>query len=169
MRMELRLPSQRWARHRPDWKAAVVSGLLAGAVLMVLELLWSATVGEGPWQTSHLVAAIVMGPQALESPLSFNATIVSVAVLTHYVLGMVFGVVLALLITWLHYESSPGRLEVLGVLFGAVVYLVNFHGLSALFPWMAQLRGWDTFIGHLVFGLTLVLAYWRLQERPESE
>lgn len=167
--MELRLPSWRRARHRPDWKAAVVSGLLAGAVLMVLELLWSATVGEGPWQTSHLVAAIVMGPQALESPLSFNAMIIAVAVLTHYALGVVFGVMLALLITWLHYETSPGRLELVGVLFGAVLYLVNFHALSALFPWMAQLRGWDTFIGHLVFGLMLVLAYWRLQERPGSE
>ena len=116
--MELPLPSWRWARQRPDWKAAVVSGLLAGAVLMVLELLWSATVGEGPWQTSHLVAAIVMGPQALASPLSFDALIIAVAVLTHYALGVVFGVMLALLITWLHYETSPGRLELVGVLFG---------------------------------------------------
>ena len=166
--MELRLPSRRGSRYRPDWQAAVVSGLLAGAVLMVLELLWSATVGEGPWQVSHLVAVIAVGPQALESPLSFDLMIVTVAVLTHYVLGVVFGVLLALLITWFHYETSPGMLQVVGVLFGALLYLVNFHGLSAVFPWMAQLRGWGTFIGHLVFGLTLVLAYWRLQQRPET-
>lgn len=167
--MELRLQPNRWIRRKPDWQAAVVSGLLAGAVLMVLELLWSATVGQGPWHTSHLVAAIAMGPQALESPGSFNAAVIAVAALTHYALGVIFGVLLSLVIAGFHYETNPGMLEVIGVLFGALLYLVNFHVLSALFPWMAQLRGWDTFIGHLVFGLTLVLAYWRLQRKREGD
>jgi len=38
-------------KHRPlDWAAAAVAGLGAGAILMVLDLMWSlAITGEGPW------------------------------------------------------------------------------------------------------------------------
>ena len=71
--MELRIQSRRWQRSLPDWPAAVGSGLVAGAVLMVLELLWSATVPAtvsvgNPWRISHSIAALVLGPDALQGP-----------------------------------------------------------------------------------------------------
>src|SRR5437870_1558818 len=66
--MELHMRSHRLESRRPDWTAAAVSGFAAGAVLMVLELLWSTLVADaGPWTVSHMIAAITMGPDALQS------------------------------------------------------------------------------------------------------
>ncbi|MEO6033039.1 MAG: hypothetical protein ABIP61_14250, partial [Burkholderiaceae bacterium] len=66
--MEFPLHLHGWAQRRPDWLAAAAAGLAGGAVLMVLELLWSATRMDeaGPWRISQLVAALVMGPGVLQ-------------------------------------------------------------------------------------------------------
>lgn len=168
--MEMHMQSHDWQRRLPDWSAAVCAGLIGGAVLMVLELLWSTTVtGESPWRNSHLIAAIVMGDRALESA-EFSVGIVAVALVVHYLLGILFSVVLAIVISGFRYESNPGMLEMSGVLFGAALYLFSFHGMSAFFPWMAELRGWATFIAHIVFGMIVVLAYPMLERRkPGSQ
>lgn len=167
--MELQMQRQGWQRHMPDWAAAVAAGLVGGAVLMVLELLWSTTVsGMDLWYTSRRIAAIVLGPETLQGS-GFSLGVVVVALATHYVLGIVFGIALALIIARYHYEANPGMLELIGMVFGSVLYLLNFHGMSVFFPWIAELRGWATFIGHLVFGLTVVLAYMWLQRRGASE
>ncbi|HJV61160.1 MAG TPA: hypothetical protein VJ743_09425 [Albitalea sp.] len=163
--MELHLRSHEWRRRLPDWPAAVCAGLVGGAVLMVLELLWSASVsGASPWHTSHLIAAMVMGTDTLQSD-AFSLGIVSIALLTHYVLGIVFGVALAFIIDGFHYESSAGMQQVIGLVFAAALYLFNFFGMAAFFPWVAEMQGWATFIGHLVFGLTVALTYPVLERR----
>ena len=165
--MELQLHLHRWERREPDWAAAAVAGFAAGAVLMVLELVWAAMMGSsGPWRISQLVAALVLGPDTLQAPGdSFNATVVGVALVTHYVLGVAFGVVLGLLITGFHYDTSPGVMAIIGAGFGAVLYLLNFHGVAQFFPWLAELRGWSTVVAHLIFGITASLLYRSLMRR----
>ena len=166
--MELQMHPHSWQRRLPDWPAAVGSGLVGGAVLMVLELLWSTVFNDGsPWRTSHLIAAIAMGPDALQSA-GFGLAVVAVALATHYVLGIVFGLILATIVVGFRAETSTGMLEAIGLGFGAGLYFLNFHGMSALFPWIADLRGWPTFIGHLVFGLTVVLTYPLLVRRGKE-
>ena len=167
MELEMRSHEHDWRRRLPDWPTAVCAGLVGGALLMVLELLWSTTVSGSPWATSHLVAAIVMGPEALQSSAAFSVGVVTVALVTHYLLGLVFGLLLAIIITGFHYEHDAVVLQIIGVVFGAVLYLLNFHAMATFFPWMAELRGWATFIGHLVFGLTVVLTYQWLERRGE--
>ena len=94
--MELQIQSHQWRRRLPDWPAAVGSGLVAGAVLMVLELLWSATVstsvgGGNPWRVTNQIAAIVLGPETLQWS-GFSIGVVAAALLTHYVLGIAFAI-----------------------------------------------------------------------------
>ena len=167
--MELHIHAPAWARARSaDWAAAAVAGFAAGAVLMLLELVWAATTSvDGPWRISALVAALAMGPTALEST-GPNFDVLAVALVTHYVLGVVFGLVLGFLIGRLHYEQSAGMMQVLGALFGAVLYFVNFHVMTAVFPWFVELRGWATLIAHLVFGMTASLLYWKLARTGAS-
>lgn len=168
--MELQMQSHAWRTRQPDWAAAITAGLIAGALLMVLDLLWSVSVAGGsPWRTSHLIAAIVMGPETLQQSSTFSIAVVAIALATHYLLGIVFGVVLAFIIAGFHYEANPGVLEVIGLVFGAGLYLVNFHAMANFFPWMAELRGWAAFIAHLVFGLTIVLAYPWLERRSDNQ
>jgi hypothetical protein len=171
--MELQLHLHRWERREPDWSAAAVSGFAAGAVLMVLELLWATFMsGTSPWRVSQLVAALVLGwsDAALQSPAgTFSAPVVGVALATHYALGIAFGMVLGFISAGFHYDTGRGALALVGLLFGALLYLFNFHLVATqAFPWLIELRGWPTLIAHLVFGVTASLLYWKLAKRPRD-
>jgi hypothetical protein len=41
--------------------------------------------------------------------------------------------------------------------------------MAAVFPWMAEMRGWAAFIGHLVFGLTVAMIYPVLRRRRTTD
>ena len=169
--MELQLHLHRWERREPDWSAAAVSGFAAGAVRMVLELLWATIMGNtGPWRISQLVAAFLLGPDSLRAPTgSFSVLVVAVALATHYALGIAFGMVLSFISAGFHYDTGPGVLAIVGVAFGALLYLFSFHVATQVFWWLAELRGWTTLVAHLIFGVTASLLYWKLaQRRPDS-
>ena len=165
--MELQLHLHHWERREPDWSAAAVSGFAAGAVLMVLELLWATFMSTaGPWRISQLVAAFALGPDSLRSPAgSFSVLVVAVALATHYALGVVFGMVLGFISAGFHYDTGPGVLAIVGVVFGALLYLFSFHVSTQVFWWFAELRGWSTLAAHLIFGVTASLLYWKLARR----
>ncbi len=166
--MEMQMHPHYWTRRAPDWSAAVVAGIGAGAVLMVFELLWSATLGDiGPWRLSRMVAALVMGPQALASS-EFHVGLVGLALLIHYLLGIVSGLVIGVVIAGFHYESSLGMMLLIGAVFGALIYLVNFHALTRLYPWFVELRSYGAWIGHLAFGMSAALIYWTLSRRGDD-
>jgi hypothetical protein len=163
--MELHLQSHRWEARAPDWTAAAVSGFVAGAILMVAELLWSTNlIGTTPWATSHKIAAIVMGPNALHAT-DFDVLVVGVALVTHYVLGILFGMVLAAIIAPFHFDSSMGMAMFTGAIFGLLLYLFNFYGMARLFPWFADMRGWPAVLAHLIFGMATAGMYWQLERR----
>jgi hypothetical protein len=165
--MELHMQSHHLEARVPDWPAAAVAGFVAGAVLMVLELIWAIlTPGASPWVTSHKIAAIVLGPGALQSS-DFSIGVVALALATHYVLGIAFGIVLAAIIAPFHFDSSAGMLVLVGAVFGALIYLFDFYGMARVFPWFADMRNWETFVAHLVFGITAALMYWQLERSRE--
>lgn len=161
--MELHMHTHRWEQRSPDWTLAAVAGFAAGAVLMVLELLWSTVMGISPWQISHMIAALVMGPDALESA-DFNLTIVAAALVTHYVLGIIFALILAALIVPFHFDSSVGMALLTGAVFGLAMYLFNFYGMVRFFPWFIEMRGWATLLAHAIFGMTVAAMYWKLEQ-----
>lgn len=165
--MELQLHLHRWERREPDWSAAAVSGFAAGAVLMVLELLWASVMSStGPWRVSQLVAAFVLGPDALHLPSdSFSLPVVAVALATHYAIGVAFGIVLGILSAGFHYDTEPAVLAVVGLVFGALLYVFGFYAATRVFYWLAELRGWPTLVAHLIFGVTASLLYWKLARR----
>ncbi len=160
--MEVGIHSLHWERRMPDWPAAAVAGFAAGAVLMVLELLWSLVGGESPWRASHQVAAIVLGPGTQQSS-GFGVGVVTLALATHYALGVVFGIVLAVLIAPLRLESNVAASLAAGALFGAVLYGFNFFAMVRWFPWFADMRGAPTLVAHLVFGMSAALLYWEFE------
>lgn len=164
--MELHLRSHHLEHRRPDWVAAAASGFVAGAILMVLELFWSAIVQDSnPWVTSHKIAAIVLGTDVLRSA-DFSVGIVGVALIIHYALGIAFGLVLASIIAPFRFDSSIGMAMLVGAVFGLLLYLINFYVLTSVFSWFADMRGWATLIANLIFGMALAVMYMKL-ERPE--
>lgn len=163
--METRLGLLQWKWRAPDWAAAAVSGFAAGAVLMVLDLIWSTIfTADGPWRTSHMIAPIFVGPESLRSSdYKFSVGVVAIALATHYALGIVFGLVMAALMAPLDLDATLGRALATGAVFGVALYLINFRVVVRFFPWLAELRGWETQAAHLVFGIVAALLYWRLK------
>lgn len=154
-----------WERRLPDWPMAALAGFVAGAVLMVLELLWATAIsGADPWSTPRMVAALIMGPGVLQST-GFSLSVAAAALVTHYVLGIAFGVVLASIMAPFHLDSSAGMVLLSGAIFGLVLYLFNFYGMERIFPWFADMRGWATLVAHLVFGMVAASVYWKLERR----
>jgi hypothetical protein len=163
--MDTHLGSQQRQWHTPDWIAAAVAGFAAGAVLMVLDLIWSSIFAvDGPWRTSHMIAPIIIGQERLPTTgYAFSIGVVTLALATHYVLGIVFGLVMAAGMAQFNLAATPGRALVTGAAFGLVLYLINFHAIARFFPWLTELRGWETQAAHVVFGVVAALLYWRLK------
>ncbi len=139
--------------------AAVVAGLIAGAVFMVLEMIMVPMfLGGSPWGPPRMIAAIAMGPDVLPPPGSFDLGILIVAMMIHLALS----IVLAFAFAFIAKGRSMGTAIMIGAVFGLVVYLVHFFGMTAVFPWFAGARNWVSTFAHLMFGVVLGWAYaWR--------
>jgi hypothetical protein len=170
--MELHLESHRYVRCRPDWRAAVVAGLIAGAVYMVLELLTARfLLYQGAWGTVKMVAAIILGREALTAD-AFNWTVVLSAGTVHFALSIILAAVLAIIQSSFRFDSSLWLASVVGIVFGVVVYLVNFYLLGAYFNWFDEARGWESLFAHALFGLVAADVYCNLERRrgePEQQ
>lgn len=166
--MELHMHTHHWQARLPDWAAAAIAGFGAGGVMMLLEILWAATAGSSdPWRPTHMVAAMAMGWDALQT-VGYSFSVVATALVIHYILGTAFGVALAAIVAPFNLDSSPGMVLLSGALFGLALYVLNFYGMTGVFSWFAELRGWATAIGHMVFGAAAALIYLLLERRDRN-
>jgi hypothetical protein len=168
--MDALLGMRGWHWRRPDWTAGAVAGLAAGALLMVLDLLWSGLFNAGgPWRISHMIAPLLMGTDAPNaSGYAFQAGVVSISLAMHYGLGIVFGLVLAAVMSQLRLDANATWALATGAIAGIVLYLLNFDILAQFLPWLATLRGGDTLAAQVVFGIVTALLYWRLKRTPSE-
>ncbi|HEY8605911.1 MAG TPA: hypothetical protein VIM12_02195 [Noviherbaspirillum sp.] len=164
--MDMHLHGRQWIPGSPDWAAAAIGGFIAGAVLMVIELLWSAgNSASSTWTASHMVAGIAMGADVAGGT-GFDVVVVAVALVTHYVLGIVFGLILAAFMAPFHLDASIGMTLATGAVAGVLLYLFNFHGMTLFFPWFAAMRGGSTLLAHMIFGIVAAWMYLQLERRP---
>ena len=159
---------QQRERRAPDWPAAAAAGLSAGAILMVVDLLWSiSATGSGPWVASRMIAAMVMGPDVMQSA-SFSLGIVAMALIAHYVLGVIFALVLVAISSPMRLDSTLTIAVVTGAVFGFALYIFNFNVMVRVFPWFTEIRGWGTLLVNIVFGVSAAVLYWKLERRDEA-
>lgn len=161
--MELQMQSHHYVARQPDWIAAAAAGFVGGAVVMVMELFWSTVVIDvSPWAAAHLVAAMVLGRDVLEST-AFSFGVVATALLIHYILGALFGVILAAIITSFKLDDTVVMVLLTGALFGIILYLFNFYGMVYLFPWFSEMQNIVVAFSHMLFGMTTGLMYRQLK------
>jgi hypothetical protein len=164
--MDALLGLRSWKSRATDWTAAAVAGFAAGAALMVLDLIWSAIFNPGgPWRTSHMIAPIFLGVDALRTTgYGFNAGVVAVGLATHYVGGIVFGLAAGWILAQLELDTTATHAGSAGAVLGIMLYLFNFHFVLVRFmPWLDELVGGPTLAAHVVFGTVAGLLYWRLR------
>jgi hypothetical protein len=132
-----------------DWKAAVVAGLIAGAVfLLVLTVAYPLATGGTPWTIFRFIGAIVLGEAVLPPPTSFDGGVVITAVLVHFTLSILYTFILAFIV-----HRRGLLISILGgALFGLALYLINFFTFTMLFPWFYPARAWPFSLVHILFG-----------------
>lgn len=148
-----------------DAKSAVIAGLIAGAVFLVLEMVMVPLfLGGSPWGPPRMIAAIALGRGVLPPPATFNITAVLVAMVIHFVLSALYALILAVLVS----RVSTMAALLAGAIFGLVLYLVNFYGMTTVFPWFAMARNWVSIFTHLVYGLLAAWLYIGMTSRSRA-
>lgn len=144
-----------------NWKAVILAGLIAGLVFIVMEMVLVAVVGGGsPLGPPTMIGAIVLGPEVLPeqgTPPPFDMGVFLTGQIVHFVLSVVLAVIFVLIARRM--ALGTGALVGLGVVFGLLVYFVNFYRMTAVIPWFAMARNFITIASHLVFGAVLAWAY----------
>ena len=141
-----------------NWKAAIIAGLVAGLVFMMLEMVLMGTIGgQSPWGPPRMIAAMAMGKGVLPPPATFDMGIMMVAMMIHFPLSIILAAILGWAIS--HWHMSLMTSLIVGTIFGLVVYFVNFYVMTAIFPWFAMARGGIGIFAHAMFGLILGWTY----------
>jgi hypothetical protein len=143
-----------------DWRAAALAGVIAGLVFLMLEmvLVWMVQ-GQSPWGPPHMIAAMVLGSEVLPSMgtwAPFDLKIVLSAMAIHFPMAIVYGLVGA----WLMHRFDWMGAMMIGAALGLAAYIVNFYLIAPMaFPWFEMGRNWIGAFSHIMFGLTLGVAY----------
>jgi uncharacterized membrane protein YagU involved in acid resistance len=145
-----------------DWSAAIWAGVIGGGVFMLLEMIMVPLfMPDGsPWAPPRMIAAIGMGKDVLPPPATFDITILMVAMVIHFILSIIFALILAAIVS----RFELGLAIVIGAIFGLILYLINFYGFTAIFPWFEMARNWISIFAHIVFGAITAGTYKWLQK-----
>ena len=131
--MSMPLPS----RPRLHPAAAIVAGLIAALVFMMLEMMMAPMfLGQSPWAPPRMIAAMAMGRGALPPPAPFDFGVLMVAMMIHLMVSVMFALVFATFA-----KGRPVGVSItLGAVFGLAIYLFDFYVMTAVFPWFADAR-----------------------------
>jgi len=136
-------------RQLMDWRAAFVAGVIAGIVLLILQLaILPVMTGTSPWVTLRLIAAIVLGEGVLPPPASLDAGVLVVALLLH----LVFSILATLVIAFVLHRWGLLVGIVGGALLGLAFYAINYYTFLLYFPWFFPMRSWIALLAHVIFG-----------------
>ena len=137
----------------------------AAAASTVIELLLWSIAGDDAirnlFRDARLTAAIVLGRSVLGTSTGFDPIVMGVATLVHAALSLAYAAVLAIVVR----NMSLGAALLAGGVFGLILYGVNLHAFTAIFPWFIAVRGAITLVAHLVFGVTAAAVY-HVVKRP---
>ena len=128
------------------WRAVLVSGLVAGTLFLVADLIFAPRVTHvGAALTLRYFAALVLGSKVLTQT---GFGILVVGIIVHYVLSLVFALVIALVIhRWGMMVGIIG-----GALLGVAIYGINLYTITLLFPWFFAINSTVILLCHAIFG-----------------
>ena len=132
----------------------VAAGLVAGTIATAVQLLlWDAAGADAMallWRDSRLTAALVLGTHVLTPSSGDDGAVLLAATVIHVGLSVLFA---ALLFPFADRWSSAVAM-LAGAAFGALLYVLNLHVLTGLFPWFTVARGAIALAAHLAFGIS---------------
>ncbi len=147
-----------------NWGAALLAGLAAGILLLLLEvLLVPIAFRESPWAPIRMMASVIFGESLITSAAPLGLGAIVVGLLVHFAVSLLFAVVLGMLVRW--FDWGPAAL--FGAGFGLVMYMILFHATWTWLGWFAAGRTAVNILLHVLFGITAALVYRAVAGPPE--
>lgn len=144
---------------RFPWSAVIWAGIISSLVFQVLEaVLIPLFAGDSPWGPMRMIAAMVLGRSVLPPPSTFDPGAALVALVVDIVLAIIYVFFLSWFIRF--WRLRPAL--VAAAVFGVALFVINFYGFTAVFPWFVMGRNLVTLFTHIVFSVTAVLVFKKL-------
>lgn len=142
-------------------------GLIAGVVFAAAETVAAVASGNPVLMPFRMSASLLLGPDALV--VTPGTTALAVGTIAHLYLSTMYGLFYGIYNSALTMPTrkAHGRQAVIGLLFGVMLWLVNFHALARFHaPWFLDLPQGPQMLLHAVFfGLPLGLLYATAERR----
>lgn len=123
------------------WRAVLVSGLAAGTLfLLTAVILAPALLKVDAGLMLKYFAALVLGSQVLTQS---GSSILITGVVVHYVLSVVFALVIAVVVH---------RWGMMVGIIGGAIYGINLYTLTLFFPWFFAINSMVILLCHVIFG-----------------
>jgi hypothetical protein len=128
------------------WRAVLISGLVAGTLFLLAALIFAPIVTHvDAALTLRYFAALVLGSKVLTQT---GTSILVTGIIVHYVLSLVFALVIALVVhRWGMVVGIVG-----GAILGVAFYGINLYTLTLLFPWFFAINSTVILLCHAIFG-----------------
>jgi len=128
------------------WRAVLISGLVAGTLFLLTDLIFAPIVTQvDAALTLRYFAALVLGSKVLTQT---GANILITGIVVHYVLSVVFALVIALVVhRWGMVVGIVG-----GAILGVAIYGINLYTVTLLFPWFFAINSTVILLCHAIFG-----------------
>jgi len=129
------------------WRAIPFAGLAAGtAHLLVNLILTPVMLGIQPTLIMRYMGSLVLGQGVLMDTESITPLVVGVIV--HYVLSILFTLLIAIVVhRWGLMVGIVG-----GAILGLCIYLINYYTMTLAVDWMFAINSPVMIIAHLIFG-----------------
>lgn len=143
----------------PEWvypyPAGIIGGLLGGAAIAVVGVIYGLISGIGPWLPINLVAATVLRNlqfQPLEALKNFDLLALIVGAVIHILMSVTLGLMFSFIL-----PALPGRPLYWGPVIGPLLWVAaTIAALPIINPIMAAHVEWVSFgIGNILYGLAL--------------
>ena len=148
-------------------KEGVGFGLIAGAVFAAAETVVAIATGSPALMPFRMFASVLLGADALA--VTPAATAFAVGLIAHLWLSTMYGLFYGIYNSALTMPTrkAHGRQAVIGLLFGAMLWLVNFQVFARFqYPWFFEMAQAPQLVLHAVFfGLPLGLLYATAERR----
>ncbi len=131
----------------------VAGGIVVGALFLAANMWFATSMGDPAKGPLLMMSTIVKGDEAMMA----GTASVGVGLAVHLALSALFGVVFAVLASFL---KSAGALALAGVAFGAGLYLLNFKVFApTLFTTFEMANQPFELVAHVAFGVLLAVAF----------
>jgi len=144
-------------------KHGAVGGIIAGFVFAMVEMLSAVAMGNSVFAPWRAFASILLGAAVLDPAKVALGVAILVGLMAHFGLSIIFGAVYGLLMSMFRERrrQSYGTEASLGIIYGVILYLVNFQIFGRLiYPWFLEMPQIAQAIYHaFAFGLILALYY----------